>query len=169
MQNVVLIVSLAVFTHIIIPCANMAAKNYVIFAAVTWESNWGRISSIGLSQKKKQTGGGWGYNFLKKNPRNFRFVTLPVEIPEKTSIHPWKFSKTLSDTPWKFQIQKPRPMEIPHQFLLEHPWKFCFFFNWPLEFPHFLSSIPLEIPCPQPWAPPCFVYFWNSPFQFISR
>ena len=26
-------------------------------------------------------------------PANFRFMTLPLEIPEKTSFHPWKFRK----------------------------------------------------------------------------
>ena len=41
-----------------------------------------------------------------KPPGNFRFVTLPLQIPEKTSFHPWKYSK------------KPRPVEIRHKFLL---------------------------------------------------
>ena len=38
-ENVVLTVRIAVITHIVIPRANMAAKSYVIFVAVTWESN----------------------------------------------------------------------------------------------------------------------------------
>ena len=105
-----------------------------------------------LFQKKNKQEGCWGYNILNlpPTPWNFRFVTLPLEIPEKTSFHPWKFSKIVWH-PLEIPSQKPRPMlEIPHEFLLEHPWKLCFFFNWPLELPNFLSSIPpLVIPCPQ--------------------
>ena len=55
----------------------------------------------------------WGYTFLTKNPGIFRFATSPLEIPEKTNFHP----RNLCDTPWKFQGQKPRPKEIPHDFL----------------------------------------------------
>ena len=59
----------------------------------------------------------------KKTPRIFRFVTLPVEIPDKMKFHPWKFYK----------------------FLL-HP----LLFYWPLEFPHSIFLITLELSCPQP-------------------
>ena len=31
--------------------------------------------------------------FSKTTPGIFRFVTLPIEIPEKASFHPWKFCK----------------------------------------------------------------------------
>ena len=65
-----------------------------------------------------------------KTPGVFYFVTLPLEIPDKTKLHPWKFHKTALD-----------PLEIPrpnHQ----DPWKLhiifflftlgnslCYFFN----------------------------------------
>ena len=65
-------------------------------------------------------------------------------------------------TPWKFQGQKARPMEIPVPWVfLEHPWKFCFFFNWPQEFPHILSSKPLQ----NVLNPPVCFFFWNSPMS----
>ena len=53
----------------------------------------------------------------KKTPRIFRFVTLPVEIPDKMKLHPWKFYKFLLH-PLEFQVknQEPRPMQIPHIF-----------------------------------------------------
>ena len=57
-----------------------------------------------------------------KRPRNFDIFTLPLEIPEKTSLHPWKFCKIV----WQL-------LEI-----------------WPLEFPHALSSILLGVPCARP-------------------
>ena len=43
--------------------------------------------------------------FRKKNPGIFK-----LEIPEKTMLNPWKF-----------QSLKPKPMEIPHDFLLITP------------------------------------------------
>ena len=60
------------------------------------------------------------------------------------SVYPWKFEKKqnftfgcstkLCGTHWKFQGEKPRAMETPHDFLLitvgfDHCWKFHFFFN----------------------------------------
>ena len=108
-----------------------------------------------------QTEGSWEYTFVKfRSPHHplppllpgiFRFVTLPVEIPEKTIFHLCKFYKIV----W-------HPSEIPksktkthgnptwHEFawvFLEHPWKFHYFFNWILEF---FSSVSLEISCLPP-------------------
>ena len=41
---------------------------------------------MGYSRKKIQTGGVEGIHFDRKNPWNFnKFVTLPLEIPNKTS------------------------------------------------------------------------------------
>ena len=56
----------------------------------------------GLFQKKNQTGGkmGWGYIFWNP-PGNFRFVTLTIDILEKTNFRPWKFGTiALSYPPW---------------------------------------------------------------------
>ena len=55
------------------------------------------------------------YFFLRKT---LEFVTLPSEIPEKISSGN---SEKLCDTPWKFQGQKLRPMEIPHEFFFNTP------------------------------------------------
>ena len=63
-------------------------------------------------------------------------------------LYPWKFQTNESSTPrncanlryvpsWKFQDQKPKPLEIPHNFFLVSP-----------EIPHAISLIPLEIPYP---------------------
>ena len=92
---------------------------------------------LGYSRKNLNRGC-WGHTFLKKTPGIFRFVTLLLEIQDKMKLH----------THWNFQGQKPRPMEIPHYFFLDHAWKFHFFFYWLLEFPHFphsIFSMPLEI------------------------
>ena len=38
-------------------------------------------------------GGDFFENPLKKPPEIFHFITLPLEIPHKTTLHPWKFHK----------------------------------------------------------------------------
>ena len=73
----------------------------------------------------------------------------------------------LCDTPWKFQGQKPRLMEIPDDsFLNTSENSTCFFSNWFLEF-SFTRSISLEgFPC---LHPTCFSldFFWNNPLSHI--
>ena len=63
-------------------------------------------------KSKQEKGQKW-----QKTPRSFRFVTLPLEIPDKIKFHPWEFYKIVLD-PLEFQVknQEPRPMEIPHIF-----------------------------------------------------
>ena len=96
---------------------------------------------------------GFGYAVLtgvedillwKKNLENFPFLTLPLEIRTKQSSPPWKFHKIVLN-PWKFQGQKPAPMEIRHYFFfittgnstsfLINPWKFHMLFpHYPRNF-----------------------------------
>ena len=71
------------------------------------------------------------FSLLKKPPGVFRFVTLTLEVPKKKSFNPLKFC----DTPWKFQGQKPRPMQIhmiflwtPLEILENNSWNFHMFF-----------------------------------------
>ena len=90
----------------------------------------------------------WKFHFL--NPPclgffwNSPFVTLPLEILEKTKLHLQVFHKVVWNT-----------LEIPRWntktdgnstwFFLDHCWKFHFFFNWPVEFQYALFLIHLEI------------------------
>ena len=46
----------------------------------------------------------------------------------KHNITPENLAK-LRYTPWKFQDQNQRPLEIQHGFLLINPWRFYFLFN----------------------------------------
>ena len=62
--------------------------------------------------QKKFKQGSWGHNFLKETLGIFRFVTLPLEIPDKMKLHPWKFYKIVTSI--EILGQKLRPMEIPH-------------------------------------------------------
>ena len=45
----------------------------------------------GLFQKKKNEGCGWRYTyFFGKPPEIYKYVTLPLAIPDKTRLHSWK-------------------------------------------------------------------------------
>ena len=82
--------------------------------------------------------------FSEKNPGIFRFVTLALEIPEKTR-HPF--------SPWKFQGKRTtHGMEIPHELFLNTPGNSTSFLIDHWNF-HMLFQYPwcLEVPCPQPY------------------
>ena len=137
------------------------------------------LVQIGLLYSRKKSKQGQssrtGGHFCKKNPGIFSQLGL--------SLYLWKFQRKEGFIPgnseklwytlslaWKFQDQKPRPMEIPHEFslidqliTLESPLLFsltpgissCSFFNTHVNC---ISSIPSP-PCP---LPPVFGFFWNS-------
>ena len=98
--------------------------------------------------------------FWKKNPGIFRFITLPLEICEKTSFVPWKFcemvqhprnSKVKNQDPWKFHMNFSwTTLEIPLLFLID-PW------NFHRLFLQYLSKFYVLNPLP------CLDFFWNSP------
>ena len=70
----------------------------------------------------------------------------PLKFQTKQSFSP-EYSANLYQTPWKIQGQKPRPLETPHHFFLDHPRKIHIFFNQHmLEILQAISSIPLKIP-----------------------
>ena len=85
----------------------------------------------GLFQKKTKQERGLKIYFSEPPPPPgiFRFVTLPLEVTEKTSFHSRKFCKIV----WQ-------PLEIPRSktkthgnfiwAFLEHSWSFHFYFNW---------------------------------------
>ena len=114
---------------------------------------------IELFQKKSRQGG-WGYTFLKNPPGIFRFVALPLEIPERTSFHHWRFCKIV----WH-SLKIPRSKTKTHGnstwFFLEHPWKFYFFlidsWNFGILFLHYPWKFPIL-------NLPCLEFFWNNPF-----
>ena len=78
-----------------------------------------------------------------KNPKIFRFVTLPWKLWRKQSFTPTNSTK-MCYNPWKSQSQKPRPMKIPIKFFLITP-RNSTSFLLDLDFPHAISSIPLHL------------------------
>ena len=113
---------------------------------------------------KKQTGGLRTY-FIEKPPGIFHFFILPMEIPDKTKLTPWKFHKFLLD-PLEISRPKTKTLEIRlYVFLinLENSTSFLINPSRTLKIPHAISLLPLEIPYAQP--PFFFFFFSNSPMQ----
>ena len=86
------------------------------------------MRALGYSRKKKKQGGLRTYFFENPPAGIFHFFTLPLEIPHKTKLHPWKIHKIVLDP-----LEIPRPkIKTPGNstlFFLGHPWKFHFVFN----------------------------------------
>ena len=72
----------------------------------------------------------WNFSFIYFTPGNSRQIKAPpLEIAQNCV------------TSWKFQDQKPRPLEVPHNFFLVTPWKFLMLFLWcPNKF-HILNPV----------------------------
>ena len=68
----------------------------------------------------------------------------------------------MCDTPWKFQDQKPRPMEILHNFFLNTPGNSTSFLIDPLNFHMLFLQYPQIF---HVLNSPCLDFFWNSPLE----
>ena len=79
-----------------------------------------------LEKKTKKGGGVLRIYFFQPPPHPgiFDFFAVPLEIPDKTKLHPWKFHKIVLDLlkitrqPWNFHLE-----------FLGYPWKVHFVFN----------------------------------------
>ena len=67
----------------------------------------------GAIPEKIQTGGVEDILFRKAPLEILDLSLYPTKIRRKKALNPGN-SANLCDTPWKFQSQKPRAMEIPH-------------------------------------------------------
>ena len=78
--------------------------------------------------KKKKPNRWWLRTYFSKNtPGIFNFF-LPLEIPDKTKLHPWKIHKIVLHV---FEIPRPETKTpgTSTLFFLGYPWKFHFVFN----------------------------------------
>ena len=145
-------------------------RSMLLSGQVPHRTNSSQLFWNGLFQKKEPNReGGWWHTFLKKPLELFWLFSVPLEISGKTKLHPWKFSqketlksstpenlvKYVCYTPWKFQGQKPRPLEISHKsFLISlwystffsiHSWKFCMLFiEYSRKFYHLHLNSPIS-------------------------
>ena len=69
---------------------------------------------------------------MKKNPRNFRFITLTMEIPDRTKPYSQK-SHNNCYTTGKLHVRKPKLMEILPDFFFKSV-EIRLLFSCPLEF-----------------------------------
>ena len=99
----------------------------------------------------------------------FRFVTLPLKIPDRMKLYRWKFHKIVLHS-LDFPRPKPTPMESPHYFFLITPRNSSSFFTdtpGSRSFHILFFLIPLEIPCP---SPPLFFFFnGRAHYNFVWK
>ena len=83
------------------------------------------------------------------SPQIFRFVTLPLEIPEKASFYSWKFCKIVLH-PLKILRSKTKTHGNSMWIFLQHPWKFHALNCSPPPLPDWVFSgiAQYPIPCP---------------------
>ena len=72
----------------------------------------------GYYRKKKKKTGGLRTYFFENVPEIFHIFTLPLEIPDKAKLNPWKFHKIVLDP-----LETLRPKN-------QNPWKFHTIFAW---------------------------------------
>ena len=107
--------------------------------------------------EKKSKHGVLRIYFFEKTLKIFRFVTLPLELPDKMKFHPWQFHQT---------VLHPRPIEIPRYFLLDHAWKFHFLFTNPLSFCILFLQFSRKFHVLNPF--PCLFFSWSSPLEVAA-
>ena len=122
-----------------------------------------------LERNQKGMGRGWWKDilFLKNLLEVLGFLLYPWNFRTKQSFTPGNSAK-LCYTPWRFQCQKPRPVEVPHEFFLISPrdsilflinhWTFrMLFLQYPWGFHIFASPLP------------CLLFYWKSPIQIKNK
>ena len=81
----------------------------------------------GLFRKKKLTAGVWGHTFLKP-ALEFLVISFCAQNSRQNKSlligTPQNCVTLLGNFKAWTKILKPRPLEIPHYFLLDHPWEF---------------------------------------------
>ena len=120
-------------------------RSMLLSGQVPHRTNSSQLLWIGLFQKKFK--GVWGHTFLGKALKLLLLFSVPLEIPGKAKLHPWKFGIIINVTSLRnSKAKKSRPLEILHDFFLVslgistlfliNPWKLCMLFyeySWKLH------------------------------------
>ena len=134
---------------------------------VIWLFWWNSLVHWNIPEKLQT---GWVVDILFWNPpsRIFRFVTLPLEILEKASFHPWKFRKIVC-----------HPLEIPRSITkTQENFTIVFLYKIPINSTSFLIG-PWDFHVPflqNPWSGNSMYstrdswldFSWNSPSLEMS-
>ena len=87
------------------------------------------LHDTGLFQKRSKQG-----ILFSKNHLEFLDLSLYIEKFRRKQVFTPGNSAKLCGTTWKFQDQKPRSLEIPHEFFLNTPGNFTSFLVEPWNF-----------------------------------
>ena len=82
------------------------------------------LPPFGYSRKRPKREEGWGLRtyFFENTPGIFWFLTLPLDIPDKTKLHPWKLHKVVIHPLEILRPEAKSPLETPYDFFLITPW-----------------------------------------------
>ena len=82
----------SIFYFLIMLACDMIHKNFMQLNFWIINKTTRYYPIMGYPEKKTRH---WGHTFFGKTLGIFRFLTLPLEIPGKTKLHPWKLCKIL--------------------------------------------------------------------------
>ena len=68
-------------------------RSMLLSGQVPYRTNSSQLFWNGLFKKKKTRG--FRTYFFEKKPRFFFIFSVPLEIPDKTKLHSWKFGKIM--------------------------------------------------------------------------
>ena len=131
-----------------------------------------KIQNIGLFQKKKTNREGGVEDMLLLTPLKYFIFTFPLEIPDKTKLHPWQFHKTVLDS-LKIPRSKTKTPRNSTLFFLGHRWKFHFANSTKLLLPWKFHMLFLWYDTPRnsiSSPPPPFLFFFSgiAHFDFVN-
>ena len=131
-----------------------------------------KIQNIGLFQKKKKQIGRVVEDILLGTPLKYFIFTFPLEIPDKTKLHPWQFHKTVLDS-LKIPRSKTKTPRNSTLFFLGHRWKFHFANSTKLLLPRKFHMLFLWYDTPRnsissPPPPSLFFFSGIAHFDFVN-
>ena len=124
--------------------------------------------SIGLFQKNSKQGGWWMYYSEIPPSGIFRFVTLSLEIPEKTSFHLLEILQNCVPRLGNLKVKNQDPRKFTLVFLYKTPINSTSFLIGPWNFHVSFLQYPWSGNSMYSTLGPCLDSFWNSPLLEMS-
>ena len=112
--------------------------------------------------EKIQTGGVEDILFLNPLSSNFQIFHFTFGNSSQNKLSPLEIPQNCVITLWKFQGQKPKPMEIPHDFFLNTFRNSTLFLIEPQNFHMLFLQHYWKCHVLNPTSPLCLDFLWNS-------